>query len=70
LRAIAGLDVQDEGEIVLDNFDVSRAPPAERDFGIVFQSYALFPNLKVADNVSYGLVNRRRPRRRDQGAGR
>jgi iron(III) transport system ATP-binding protein len=62
LRAIAGLDVQDEGEIVLDNFDVSRAPPAERDFGIVFQSYALFPNLKVADNVSYGLVNRRRPR--------
>lgn len=62
LRAIAGLDLQDEGSIEIGGVDVSRAPPVERDFGIVFQSYALFPNLTVADNIGYGLVNRRLPR--------
>src|SRR5690606_23490561 len=59
LRAIAGLDRQNEGKIEIGGEDVSNAPPAERDFGIVFQSYALFPNLTVADNIAYGLVNRR-----------
>ena len=62
LRAIAGLDPQDRGMIEIDGRDVSNLPPAARDFGIVFQSYALFPNLTVAANVGYGLVNRRRPR--------
>jgi iron(III) transport system ATP-binding protein len=62
LRAIAGLDPQDEGKIEIAGRDVSRLPPAARDFGIVFQSYALFPNLTVADNVGYGLVNQRRAR--------
>jgi iron(III) transport system ATP-binding protein len=61
LRAIAGLDQQDGGRIEMGGRDVSRTPPAERDFGIVFQSYALFPNLTIADNVGYGLVNRRQP---------
>ncbi len=42
--------------------DISHLPPAGRDYGIVFQSYALFPNLSVADNVSYGLVNRKVPK--------
>src|SRR5262245_43907144 len=60
LRAIAGLDPQDQGTIEIAGRDVSRLPPAARDFGIVFQSYALFPNLTVFDNVAYGLVNRRR----------
>lgn len=63
LRAIAGLDLQDSGSIHMGGRDVSHAPPSERDFGIVFQSYALFPNLTVADNVGYGLVNQRRPSR-------
>ncbi len=63
LRAIAGLDQQDQGTIHMAGRDVSHAPPSERDFGIVFQSYALFPNLTVIDNVGYGLVNRRRPAR-------
>ena len=62
LRAIAGLDPQDEGTIEINGRDVSRLPPAARDFGIVFQSYALFPNLTVAGNVGYGLVNRRKAR--------
>src|SRR5215204_2613499 len=60
LRAIAGLDPQDEGKVIIAGRDVSDAPPADRDFGIVFQSYALFPNLTVGKNVGYGLVNRRR----------
>ncbi|MFE1599631.1 putative 2-aminoethylphosphonate ABC transporter ATP-binding protein [Methylobacterium sp. ID0610] len=64
LRMIAGLDRQDTGRIRLGGVDVSTAPPAERDFGIVFQSYALFPNLTVAENVAYGLVNRRMKRDR------
>ena len=62
LRAIAGLDPQDEGSIEIAGRDVSRLPPAARDFGIVFQSYALFPNLTVSGNVGYGLVNRRKSR--------
>jgi iron(III) transport system ATP-binding protein len=62
LRAIAGLDPQDEGTIEIGGRDVSKLPPAARDFGIVFQSYALFPNLTVGANVGYGLVNRGKPR--------
>jgi iron(III) transport system ATP-binding protein len=58
LRAIAGLDRQDDGTIEIAGRDVSHLPPAARDFGIVFQSYALFPNLTVAANVGYGLVNK------------
>ncbi|MBK1613255.1 ABC transporter ATP-binding protein [Rubrivivax gelatinosus] len=55
LRLIAGLERQDQGRIVHAGRDVSALPPAARDYGIVFQSYALFPNLDVAANVGYGL---------------
>lgn len=62
LRIIAGLEVQSEGRIEQAGRDISTLPPAQRDFGIVFQSYALFPNLSVAANVGYGLVSRKRPK--------
>src|SRR6478735_4616616 len=62
LRIIAGLETQTAGEVWQGGRDISLLPPAQRDYGIVFQSYALFPNLSVADNVSYGLVNRKTPR--------
>jgi iron(III) transport system ATP-binding protein len=62
LRIIAGLEQQTRGRILQNGRDVSNAPPAARDYGIVFQSYALFPNLTIADNVAYGLVNRRKGR--------
>jgi len=62
LRIVAGLEAQTGGRIEQAGRDISRLPPAGRDYGIVFQSYALFPNLTVADNVAYGLVNRRMPR--------
>ncbi len=63
LRIVAGLETQTAGSIHQAGRDISRLPPARRDYGIVFQSYALFPNLTVTDNVAYGLVNRKVPRR-------
>ncbi|WP_432696248.1 putative 2-aminoethylphosphonate ABC transporter ATP-binding protein [Marinobacterium sp. YM272] len=57
LRAIAGLEFQTAGSIIQDGLDVSWLPPNKRDFGIVFQSYALFPNLTVAQNIAFGLQN-------------
>jgi iron(III) transport system ATP-binding protein len=62
LRAIAGLDIQTYGNIEQGGRDISALPPSERDFGIVFQSYALFPNLTVFRNVAYGLENRKQPK--------
>ncbi len=59
LRIIMGLEIQTTGRISLEARDISGLPPAERDFGIVFQSYALFPNLTVFDNVAYGLHSRK-----------
>lgn len=55
LRAIAGLDMQSSGTIHQNGRDISYLPVNQRDFGIVFQSYALFPNLSVERNVGYGL---------------
>ena len=59
LRCIAGLDIQTSGRIIQAGEDISTLPPSARDFGIVFQSYALFPNLTVYKNLAYGLENRR-----------
>lgn len=62
LRAIAGLDIQTMGTVRQAGRDISALPPSERDFGIVFQSYALFPNLSVTRNIAYGLENKKMPR--------
>ena len=59
LRCVAGLERPTSGEILLDGQDVARVPPADRDCGMVFQNYALFPHMTVADNVAYGLMARR-----------
>ena len=57
LRAIAGLDLQTSGTVVQGGKDISNFPASERDYGIVFQSYALFPNLTIEKNISFGLEN-------------
>lgn len=66
LRIIAGLEQQDSGTIIQKGRDISDLPPSQRDFGIVFQSYALFPNLNVRDNVGYGLQGKAWPREKRQ----
>ena len=57
LRCIAGLEMQSAGSVIQKKIDISTLPPSSRDFGIVFQSYALFPNLSVFSNIAYGLAN-------------
>ncbi len=59
LRAIAGLETIDSGSILIDNKEVSNLPPQKRNIGMVFQSYALFPNQTVFQNVTYGLKIRK-----------
>ena len=59
LRAIAGLDIQTSGTVHQAGADISALPPSERDFGIVFQSYALFPNLTAERNIGFGLENQK-----------
>jgi multiple sugar transport system ATP-binding protein len=62
LRLLAGLESPSAGEIVVGQRPVDQLPPAARDVAMVFQSYALYPHLSVADNISFGL-RRSRPRR-------
>lgn len=60
LRCIAGLEQQDSGKIFSGVRDISVLPPQARDYGILFQSYALFPNLTVQQNIAYGLAGNSR----------
>ena len=62
LRLLAGLEAADEGRIMIDGRDVTNAPSADRNLSMVFQSYALFPHLSVAENVVFGLKVRRVPK--------
>jgi sn-glycerol 3-phosphate transport system ATP-binding protein len=59
LRIIAGLESADAGQVFVDGKDVTRQPPAERGIAMVFQNYALFPHLNVADNITFGLSVRK-----------
>src|SRR5262245_13974032 len=70
LRLIAGFERPDAGAIELGGRDVTRVPPYARDVNTVFQDYALFPHMTVAENIEYGLKVRRvgRPQRRDRVA--
>jgi putative spermidine/putrescine transport system ATP-binding protein len=61
LRMIAGFEEPTGGRITLDGTDITNSPPNKRTVGMVFQSYALFPNMTVADNIGFGLRVRKRP---------
>ncbi len=61
LRIVAGLLAADRGTVHLDGEDISAKPAHRRDVGVVFQNYALFPHLSVAENVAFGLKARKRP---------
>jgi putative spermidine/putrescine transport system ATP-binding protein len=62
LRMIAGFEMPSSGSILIDGRDVTQRPPNKRNVGMVFQSYALFPNMTVADNIGFGLRVRKRPK--------
>jgi putative spermidine/putrescine transport system ATP-binding protein len=62
LRLIAGFEKPTEGTIILDKEEITNIPDNKRNMGMVFQSYALFPNMNVADNVGFGLDVRRVPK--------
>ncbi|MCL6554243.1 MAG: ATP-binding cassette domain-containing protein, partial [Firmicutes bacterium] len=61
LRMVAGFETPDAGEILFGGRPVTWTPPERRNVGIVFQNYALFPHLTVAENVAFGLQMRREP---------
>lgn len=61
LRIIAGLERPDDGRVVIDGKDVTSVPPWDRGLGMVFQQYAVFPHMTVAQNVAYGLRVRNVP---------
>ncbi|MFT4162022.1 ABC transporter ATP-binding protein [Shinella sp.] len=62
LRMIAGFVQPTGGQILIGSDDVTTLPPERRDIGIVFQNYAIFPHMNVADNIGFGLKLRKRPR--------
>ncbi|HUI90390.1 MAG TPA: ABC transporter ATP-binding protein [Anaerolineales bacterium] len=61
LRMIAGFEVPTTGNVILDDVDITDKAPNQRNVGMVFQAYALFPNMTVAQNIGFGLRIRREP---------
>lgn len=68
LKLISGLEDVTDGQILLDGQDVTSKPAAERNLGMVFQNYALFPHMSVADNIIYGLKVRKVARDKQQAS--
>ncbi len=64
LRIISGFSFPDEGEVVLDGEDITQTPPNVRDTAMVFQNYALFPHLTVAQNIAFGLKIMKKPKKK------
>ena len=62
LKIIAGLEPPDAGSVWMDGTDISRLPPEQRGFALMFQDFALFPHLSVLDNVAFGLIEQRVPK--------
>ncbi len=62
LRMVAGFETPTTGTIVVDGEDITNQPPNQRNVGMVFQSYALFPNMTVADNVGFGMMVAHKPK--------
>ncbi|WP_018856328.1 ABC transporter ATP-binding protein [Rhizobium sp. 42MFCr.1] len=62
LRIISGLETQTSGKVFIDSKDVTDAEPSKRGIAMVFQSYALYPHLTVAENIGFGLSLARRPK--------
>jgi sn-glycerol 3-phosphate transport system ATP-binding protein len=70
LRLVAGLDRATSGRILIDGIDVTRLPPHQRRVSMVFQFYALFPHLTVAENITFGLrIRKVDPKARDERLG-
>lgn len=67
LRMVAGFEIPDSGEILLDGVDISKLPPYKRPINTVFQRYALFPHLDVYDNVAFGLKLKKVPNEKKPG---
>ena len=65
LRMVAGFEVPTGGSIVINDEDITNTPPNQRDVGMVFQSYALFPNMTVSGNIGFGLKVAKKDTRRD-----
>jgi putative spermidine/putrescine transport system ATP-binding protein len=61
LRAVAGLELLDEGRVLVGGDDITHVPPHRRNVGMVFQAYSLFPNMNALENVAFGLEVRRVP---------
>lgn len=62
LKIIAGFQRQSEGDVLVDGLSISHLPPNRRQIGIVFQNYALFPHMTVAENIGYGLAAAHKPK--------